>query len=466
MANKTIDELRKEIAELPSGYISKKFISGKTYPYYQYTEEGKKKSRYLQPEEAEALEIKIQRKKVLKAQIKALQQGNHPDLDKTYILMHRDEPVCSVLTDQRTGQILAVLNGMALDHAPVGVSVRSGKPDRDDLNNWWMRRAIPASRVGIENLLEGLGLSSPQALLTKSFGLSLSDHYWLKPEDSDVSWDAANFFDNPFSEDVGGILFGSAFDSAQTDLNSPDVTSDGYLKKRWRIINGKRYLIKAGTQPAFQQPFNEVIVSLVCDRLAIPYVQYDVVWDKGLPYSRCEDFADQDTELVPAAHILQTMKQANDESKYAHFLRCCDGLGIVNARDSLERMMVLDYIIANEDRHFNNFGFLRSSKTLEFIGFAPVYDSGSSLGFDKLTGQIKAGLNIGCKPFARTHQDQIKLVKDFKWICFDALLDVPDQAREILMSAGPYADEQRIDAIVNGMSTRIEQVKVYAGKMV
>ena len=43
----------------------------------------------------------------------------------------------------------------------------------------------------------------------------------------------------------------------------------------------------------------------------------------------------------------------------------------------------------------------------------PFYDSGSSLGYDKLTPQIRSGLNIICKPFKRNHQDQLRLVTSF-----------------------------------------------------
>lgn len=53
-------------------------------------------------------------------------------------------------------------------------------------------------------------------------------------------------------------------------------------------------------------------------------------------------------------------------------------------------MLVLDYIIANEDRHFNNFGALRNAETLEWLGMAPIYDSGSSLGYDKMPGQMRS----------------------------------------------------------------------------
>lgn len=34
----------------------------------------------------------------------------------------------------------------------------------------------------------------------------------------------------------------------------------------------------------------------------------------------------------------------------------------------------------NKDRHFNNFGVLRNTETLEWLGMAPIYDSGSSYG--------------------------------------------------------------------------------------
>lgn len=43
-------------------------------------------------------------------------------------------------------------------------------------------------------------------------------------------------------------------------------------------------------------------------------------------------------------------------------------------------MLVFDYLIANEDRHWNNFGLLRNSETLEYVGFAPLYDHEYAMG--------------------------------------------------------------------------------------
>lgn len=42
-------------------------------------------------------------------------------------------------------------------------------------------------------------------------------------------------------------------------------------------------------------------------------------------------------------------------------------------------MIFMDTICANPDRHTNNFGLLRNTKTGELIGFAPNYDNNMAL---------------------------------------------------------------------------------------
>lgn len=83
--------------------------------------------------------------------------------------------------------------------------------------------------MGINEALETLGINNTELLLTKCLGLSLSDHYWVKPAGSDMAWEDVNFFDNEFSDDIGDVLFGSVNRSIDFNYASPDNTSDGNL---------------------------------------------------------------------------------------------------------------------------------------------------------------------------------------------------------------------------------------------
>lgn len=301
-------------------------------------------------------------------------------------------------------------------------------------------------------------------LLARCYGLSLSDQYWIKPSGCGLSWEDINFFDNAFSDDIGDVLFGHPQKGLHLDLRSPDNTSDGCLKKRWKIINGKRCLIKGGSNPFRQQPFNEVIATEIMQRLGIPHIPYTVIWDQGAPYSVCEDFVSKDTELVPAWRILQSKKRSNSTSVYRHFVSCCEALGIKDVVPFLDRMIVLDYIIANEDRHFNNFGALRNAETLEWLGMAPIYDSGSSLGYDKLPAQMRSEKDVICKPFKNHHAEQLRLVSSFGWIDFGRLADVEELIAEAFCgeSTADYIDDARIQAITAGVKRRIENLKQFA----
>lgn len=371
-----------------------------------------------------------------------------------YVLMHKITAVMEIEIDESSAAILKTGQIFNPAHIPVGISVSGGRPDRRSLNEWWTGRAIPASRSGIRDALEILNIPYTQMLLTKCYGLSLSDQYWINPADNPLEWERVNFFSNPFSEDVGNALFGKATDSEAISLISPDNTSDGWLRKKWKIIDGKRCLIKGGSDPAQQEPLNEALATAVMRRLGISHVPYSVIWDDGLPYSVCEDFITPQTELVSAWHITQTQKKDNRTSPYQHFMNCCRDLGIAGAADGIDRMLALDYIIVNEDRHFNNFGAVRNADTLEWIGLAPIFDCGTSMWYNKFTNAIRAEGKTDSKPFRNSHDEQIKLVNDFSWLDLSALNGIADEFA-VILSASPIIDDQRRTALCRALEGRI-----------
>jgi len=351
--------------------------------------------------------------------------------------MHKYIEVAEVVIDEATAAIIAVGEVYRPDHLPVGVVVqKAGGVDRRDLNDWLKSRSIPASRAGIWDLYTKLGRESAEYLVLECYGFSLSDHYWLRPAASGLTWGAANFFTNEFSRDVGDILFGHAtVDSAKIDLVSPDLTSDGWLRKRWVVAEGKRLLVKGGSGVWKQEPFNEVVASAVMQRLGVPHVAYSLTFEGGEPYSVCENFLNERDELVPAWRVVKSLKRRNEDSELTHLLRCCDTLGVPSVRAALDKMLTIDYLIANEDRHYGNFGFVRDAETLEWAGFAPIYDSGTSLWHNSL----RVGGEVECKPFRKRHGEQIRLVRDFSWYDRNLLDGIDDEIRAI------YAQSQDID---------------------
>lgn len=377
---------------------------------------------------------------------------------KLYILMHKNIPVADIEMDEASCTISAIGHIYNSSHVPVGITVNKEVIDRSMLNEWWRGRSIPASRLGIKNALDELNVATPQMLLDKCLGLSLSDQYWICPANSDIKWSQVNFFDNPFSEDVGNILFGKGSSSAKINLMAPDNTSDGWLKKKWKIIDGKRYLIKGGSGATQQEPYNEVLATKIMERLRIAHVPYSLMIEDEYPYSVCEDFITPNTELISAWYVMQTKKKPNHSSIYQHYLNCCESLGIRGIKDALDKMIVLDYLIVNEDRHQNNFGVVRNAETLEYIGAAPIFDSGTSLWFDKpisLIGSSKGKLS--CKPFKNNHEEQIKLVSSFDWLNLNALNDIDEEFRE-LMRGSMFIDTARCDALCFALRDRVDKL--------
>jgi hypothetical protein len=130
-----------------------------------------------------------------------------------YLLMHKTNPVLRMELDETTGMIASVDEAFARERVPVGVGEKDGTANRVELNDWWTGRSIPASRSGLRDALEVMKVSSPRILLAKCYGLSLSDQYWSKPENSDLLWENVNsdiLSDSPFIDDArrNALYFG------------------------------------------------------------------------------------------------------------------------------------------------------------------------------------------------------------------------------------------------------------------
>jgi hypothetical protein len=276
----------------------------------------------------------------------------------------------------------------------------------------------------------------------------------VRPENSGLEWSKINFFENNFTSDIGVILFGGDSKHIDINANSPDNTSDGNLKKRWIISeNEVRYLLKGGDLPFFKEPYNEVIASEFCERLNIPHVPYTLTPDN---LCLCPNFLSADNEFISAFYIKKLFDKSDDISEYEHFIFCAEKLGIKNARADTEKMLVVDYILANSDRHYRNFGAIRNADTLEWQSMSPIFDNGGILWHNVYNPHTANDIS---KPFLPTHSEQIKLVKNLSWFDETKLDYFTDCISELLEKNELTAETpERTDKICTEVRRRIDFV--------
>ena len=322
-----------------------------------------------------------------------------------------------------------------IDYAPL-ILKNYYEEDKDTLallrrlTEWFKGRGIPSWRDKIDLLLQRLNIETAEELLDKAFGLSLSDQYWIKPYNSNLKYDDINFFDNDFDYAEfleASLSLNSKIVKKETSLKTPNNTTDGMLKKAWIIENGTRYLLKGGYKNEILQPFNEVLASMICDRLGFNHVPYTLDVYKDTVVSKCPCFITKDTELITAYQIRNDMKRHDNTDDYEEYIKKLEENGISNAREKIENMYILDFLIMNEDRHLNNFGIIRDVNTLKWLDVAPIFDNGMALNipyYDEneviISGNGRFFYEV--KPF----DEIIKVVRNIKRIDVSKLDDIPE----------------------------------------
>lgn len=358
-----------------------------------------------------------------------------------YKLMLRDDPVCTVEYSPSSAVIAAVNPIDNPELLPLKI-LRNERAEALDLSNWWQTRFAPRSR-----LPRTLHRSPEFArLFEASYGMSLSDQYWIKPIGSDASWKELNFFTNDFSETVGRDLLGTGSRSLlyeSDDCRTPSITANGALRKYWRIDQetGVRQLCKSSSIVGKRESENEIAVSAAFKRLLDPadYVAYSPEVIDGRIWSVCDCFTDETHEYIPAVDALWEATSGQETFyKLAEFAEEND---IAGFHRFMSKLLAVDALIGNQDRHFGNFGFIRNTETLEIEGMAPMFDCGTSL-------WCAASEHESYAPFSENINTQLESVSDFGWLDARKLYSAVFELETTLKELGVSEDEaERVGAL-------------------
>ncbi len=390
------------------------------------------------------------------------------------ILMNKNQKILLIEYNSYNviSQIYEIYN---IEYAPLAVFNASKNKSfslTKAVNDWFRSRGIPSWRKDLEKLLDKLGVSSSDELLNKSYGLSLSDQYWLKEINSDVKWEDINFFTNDFEYEayLDASLDSSSKSKISLDKNifrSPNNTTDGMLQKGWIIENGKRVLVKGTYTSNKEEPINEYLASQICKRLDFDYCNYEVEWsDKTKLISKCNDFINENEELISAYDIYNSEKKPNNINDYEFYIQILEKHNVPNARENMENLFVLDYLMLNNDRHLKNFGVIRNVNTLKWERVAPIFDTGESMQCDKYTDEIYFSSGKG-KFFSNTdkdYEDILKTIgKDILRIDLSKLKGICDDYRLILKKYQDKLDmsDKRKEKLVSGLDKRITKLSEF-----
>lgn len=335
-----------------------------------------------------------------------------------YYLMHKDIIVCLFNIDA-DGNISNVQYTNERKHIPVGGQMNDVK-----FHDWWKDRAIPKTRHGAKTALQKLGYLSTNSALVNNLGLSLNDCYWIKPRDEALKWKDVNLFTNDFVDDFGEITINTSHTIDLLKKTKFDcATSQGELQKKWCIDEeGNRFLIKGNYGESYQQSLNEVFASDLHKKQGFKnYTKYRLTKlkttnDDNAIGCMSYNFCNENIESISAWELLQSTKTKKNESLFYPFRELCINNGIKEDDFDyyMDYLIMSDFLLSNTDRHMNNISVLRNSNTLEFIGLAPIYDSGNSMFYDiSLDNLSKIKLeNIETHSFVKSEIKLLKYVKN------------------------------------------------------
>lgn len=126
----------------------------------------------------------------------------------------------------------------------------------------------------------------------------------------------------------------------------------------------------------------------------------------------CPNFTNIVTEFIPAIDIVNIGKKPNGMSYYEYYIKLCESNG-VSVRAFLEYQIESDFIISNLDRHFNNFGIIRDSRTLQWLKTAPIFDSGNSFFYKSSYVPVDKGLlNLQVTSFTSKEVNLLKYIRN------------------------------------------------------
>ena len=302
-------------------------------------------------------------------------------------LLLKDTPVLEIKDDGTC---------VVLDFERLPFAIRKERVAYSEFVEWAMNRTLSLGRSYAKEILNTLRLSQSNryAIFKACRGLSLEDSYWVKQDGDNQSWEDVNLFYNSLTLFVTEVSLSGRNRQFKVDvdirqnIHTPELTTLGASAKGWIRHKDGLYLHKVGK---YVLPACEIL-----DVLGIEYIQYRESTENEISLylsSERKEWIQGVGETIVNSKLFTSEDVAL--VTFEEFASFCSIYGL-NPYDEARKInpeaylkiQIADYILNNNDRHEQNWGFLMDNQTGKLIGYCPLFDHDHAFaGYDNIMSQ-------------------------------------------------------------------------------
>ncbi|MCL2810647.1 MAG: hypothetical protein FWD25_02020 [Clostridia bacterium] len=230
-------------------------------------------------------------------------------------------------------------------------------------------RVVSRDRRDIERILFRCGLSHYDVLKIAEITRGIHP--------KDLLWVAHN--KNERFETAITAVFESVFHQRLDLVGDSIDTPEGYNIKRYGVYNGQYGIYKQRISPLTTDVESEVAVYLLAQKLGVPCCPAHRV-DKDTVFSSfLYDFSN---EYI--VHFRRLFHGVRSDNEYQNLITVRP-----QYKDDIARMILLDFITRQDDRHLSNIAIKKSAGGETFY---PLYDNGRSLFYEDTEEMVKRAI--------------------------------------------------------------------------
>lgn len=275
-------------------------------------------------------------------------------LDKTYEIMSKN----TIVGEYVEGKYISI------DRSREPLYLKNTR----DFENWLSLRCMDFTRANSRLLKRILQLTAEDeiGICLRNRASKITDTYWVREKGESIQYEDVIFHDNRFDR-VALLGDTSGFDLPRS--RTPELTNTGSYEKCWHRVNGEWYIEK---RQSAQESFSEIFTDEFAKALGYSTAGY--VYERNTRSVVSKDFTDSARVCLEEADGLI----GSNYMDFEHNLEVFNAIG-ASFGEEYKRLLFVDALCMNFDRHEHNYGVLRDPDTGNILCMAPNYDNNNSL---------------------------------------------------------------------------------------